>query len=149
LDTAAVVARLRRVVWIVCLLGVSACAARAPEPAPPPAQPPAQTTAAEQPSFTQTGLASWYGAAHQGHKTASGERFDQAVMTAAHMTLPLGTLVRVTSVDTGKSVKVRINDRGPHAHGRIIDLSAEAAAELNLRQDGDGPVKLEVFASDQ
>jgi rare lipoprotein A len=65
------------------------------------------------------------------------------------MTLPLGTIARVTSLDSGKTVKVRINDRGPRAHGRIIDLSAEAAAALDLHQDGVGPVKLEVFASDQ
>jgi rare lipoprotein A len=134
---------LRPIVWAACVVGLAACATRGPEPPPPP------TAAVEQPSFVQTGVASWYGAAHQGHQTTSGERFDQAVMTAAHMTLPLGTFVRVTSLNTGKSIKVRINDRGPHARGRIIDLSAEAAASLDLRQDGGGPVKLEVFASDQ
>ncbi len=139
---------MRPIVWAACLLGLAACATPVPEPAPPPSPEPS-SAGTEQPSFVETGLASWYGAAHQGRQTASGERFDQAVLTAAHMTLPLGTFVRVTSLSTGKSIKVRINDRGPHARGRIIDLSAEAAASLDLRTDGGGPVRLEVFASDQ
>lgn len=130
------------------LMSLSACATRAPEPTAPEAAPTPTVTSAA-PSFTEAGLASWYGKAQQGHKTASGEHFDQAALTAAHRTLPLGTITRVTSVDSGKSIKVRINDRGPRAHGRIIDLSAEAAAALELRGDGVGPVKLEVFAADQ
>jgi peptidoglycan lytic transglycosylase len=127
------------------LLGLAACTARAPESAAPP--PPSVTI--QQPSFTESGRASWYGTAHQGRKTASGERFDPAALTAAHRTLPLGTITRVTSLDSGKSIKVRINDRGPRTPGRIIDLSAEAAAALGLRDGGVGQVRLEVFAADQ
>jgi rare lipoprotein A len=129
------------------LLGLAACTVRAPEAAAPPPLPTSVTI--EQPSFTESGRASWYGTAHQGRKTASGERFDPAALTAAHRTLPLGTVTRVTSLDSGKSIKVRINDRGPRAPGRIIDLSAEAAAALDLRDGGGGQVRLEVFAADQ
>ena len=126
-------------------------AACAPPPAAPPAPEPAIATpqaVVEQPTFTQTGKASWYGTVHQGQRTASGERFDQKALTAAHPTLPIGTIVRVTS-ERGTTVKVRINDRGPRTRGRIIDLSAHAADVLKLRSDGVAPVTLEVFASDQ
>jgi rare lipoprotein A len=137
----------RLVILAIGLPSLAACATRAPEPAP--TAPSAPTPAAEQPSFTESGLASWYGTVHQGHKTASGERFDQHALTAAHRSLPLGTIARVTSLDSGKSIKVRINDRGPRVPDRIIDLSAEAAAALDLRREGVGQVKIEVFAADQ
>jgi rare lipoprotein A len=138
----------RRTAGLLLLLGLglSACTLH---PAPAPAPPPAPEPVVEQPSFSETGVASWYGAPHQGRKTASGERFDRTALTAAHRSLPLGTTVRVTSLESGKSVKVRINDRGPHARGRIIDLSDRAAHALGLRDDGVGRVRLEVFASDQ
>jgi rare lipoprotein A len=116
----------------------------APEPTPQ-----APATEIEQPSFTQSGLASWYGTERRGRVTASGEHFDPRGLTAAHLTLPIGTVVRVTSADTGKSIKVRINDRGPHARNRIIDLSAQAAAALDLRGEGVGAVTLAVYAADQ
>ena len=77
---------------------------------------------------TQTGLASWYGEPFHGRPTASGEIFDQTAMTAAHRTLPLRSLARVTRLDTGESVLVRINDRGPFIEVRIIDLSRSALA---------------------
>jgi len=131
---------------VIVAVGLAACAARPPEPATPP---PASSVTIQQPSFTESGRASWYGTAHQGRKTASGERFDPAALTAAHRTLPLGTVTRVTSLDSGKSIKVRINDRGPRARSRVIDLSAEAAAALDLHDDGVGQVRLEVFAADQ
>jgi rare lipoprotein A len=99
--------------------------------------------------FTETGLASWYGTSEQGRKTASGERFDRNAMTAAHRSLPFGTVVRVTSLENGRTVMVRINDRGPFVRGRIIDLSAGAAARLGIRQDGVARVKLAVYRSDQ
>ncbi len=99
--------------------------------------------------FTQTGLASWYGTSEQGRKTASGERFDRNAMTAAHPSLPFGTIVRVTSLDNGRTVKVRINDRGPFVRGRIIDLSAAAAARLGIREDGIARVRVAVYRSDQ
>jgi len=99
--------------------------------------------------FTETGLASWYGTSEQGRKTASGERFDRNAMTAAHPSLPFGTVVRVTSLDNGRTVRVRINDRGPFVHGRIIDLSAAAATRLGIREDGVARVRLAVYRSDQ
>ena len=78
-------------------------------------------------SRTTTGLASWYGEPHHGQRTANGEIFDQEALTAAHLTLPFGTIVRVTNLQTGLSVDVRINDRGPVVPGRILDLSRAAA----------------------
>lgn len=90
------------------------------------------------------GVASWYGAKFAGHRTASGERFDPGDYTAAHRTLPFGTRVRVTDAD-GDSVVVRINDRGPFAHGRVIDLSQAAAKDLGLTRAGSGKVSLAVL----
>ena len=80
----------------------------------------------------QSGEASWYAEKFQGHETANGEHFNTGAFTAAHRTLPLGSYVRVRSVATGKSVVVRINDRGPYVRGRIIDLSYAAAKALGL-----------------
>ena len=87
------------------------------------------------------GMASWYG---EPQTTASGERFDKHKLTAAHRTLPLGTRVRVTNQRNGRSVVVRINDRGPYAKGRVIDLSEAAAKILGMIEDGVVPVVLEV-----
>jgi rare lipoprotein A len=89
------------------------------------------------------GVASWYGAELAGHRTASGERFNPAELTAAHRTLPLGSQVRVTY--QGHSVVVRINDRGPFAGHRVIDLSRAAAEEIGLRRAGSGKVTLAVL----
>ncbi len=88
------------------------------------------------PALAQCGGASWYGPGFHGKKTASGERFDQNAMTAAHRTLPFGSVVTVTDQRTGKSVKVKINDRGPFHKGRIIDLSKAAATKLGFRAAG-------------
>ena len=88
------------------------------------------------------GQASWYGPGFQGHRTASGERYDQRELTAAHKTLPFGYTIRVTNKDNGKSVIVRINDRGPFVHGRIIDLSRAAAEEIGMMGSGTAPVIL-------
>jgi len=93
----------------------------------------------------ETGQASWYGKAHQGRLTASGERFDMHALTAAHRTLPFGTIVRVTHIKSGKSVTVRINDRGPFRSGRIIDLSYEAARRLGIVARGTARVELTVI----
>ncbi|MBB3035258.1 septal ring lytic transglycosylase RlpA family protein [Alteriqipengyuania lutimaris] len=95
-----------------------------------------------EPEVWRSGVASYYGAKFNGRRTASGERFDMNALTAAHKTLPFGTKVRVTNPNTGKSVVVRINDRGPYAHGREIDLSRRAATELGLIQRGHGTVEL-------
>jgi rare lipoprotein A len=92
------------------------------------------------------GTASYYGGKFHGRRTASGERFNQEALTAAHKTLPLGTKVRVTNVRTGDSVEVRINDRGPYHGGRVIDLSKGAARELGMLPAGTARVRLEVVA---
>ncbi|MVW74719.1 septal ring lytic transglycosylase RlpA family protein [Pseudomonas sp. R-22-3w-18] len=92
---------------------------------------------------TQTGKASYYGDRHHGNKTASGERFDQHALTAAHRSLPFGTRVRVTNMSNDKSVVVRINDRGPFVRGRIIDVSRAAAERLDMLRAGVVPVRLE------
>jgi len=92
------------------------------------------------------GIASWYGATHQGRKTASGEPFDMSALTAAHRSLPLGTLLSVENLANGKRVIVRITDRGPYVAGRIIDLSLAAARRLALVQRGIGRVRLSVVA---
>lgn len=94
------------------------------------------------PGHLLTGIASYY---WQGQMTATGEHFNRRDMTAAHKTLPFGTRVRVTRVDTGSSVVVRINDRGPFKPGRIIDLSERAAESLNMTVAGVAPVRLEVL----
>lgn len=103
----------------------------------------------EHATFVQDGVGSWYGRWHQGRRTANGERFNMYQLTAAHPTLPLGTVVRVTDVATGKKVKVRINDRGPYVNGRIIDLSAAAALALGISRRGIAKLQIEAFASDQ
>lgn len=94
----------------------------------------------------QTGEASWYGVPYHGRRTSSGEVYDMYQLTAAHPTLPLGTRVQVTSVETGRSVEVRINDRGPFKGGRIIDLSYAAALRLNVVGPGVIPVRVRVVA---
>ena len=116
---------------VVCFLG--ACA-----PSQPPLGPVVRPT-----GFSQIGLASWYGNAHAGRKTAGGELFDPNAMTAAHRTLPLGTKVRVTNIENGRTVTVRINDRGPIDESRIIDLSRAAADTLGFRASGIARVRLE------
>jgi len=93
--------------------------------------------------FHQRGMASWYGRQFQGNRTASGEPYDMFAMTAAHPTLPIPSYARVTSTRDGRSVIVRINDRGPFLHDRIIDLSYAAAARLGLAGAGSGEVQIE------
>lgn len=94
---------------------------------------------------TQEGLASFYGRKFQGRLTASGERYDMYRLTAAHPSLPFGTRVRVTHLENGRYVTVRINDRGPFIAGRIIDLSYRAARELGMIQQGLARVRVEVL----
>lgn len=93
-------------------------------------------------SVYQTGLASWYGEKFHGKKTASGEKYNMHELTAAHPKLPFGSLVRVRSLSSGKSVTVRINDRGPFSSNRIIDLSYAAAASLGMISKGEDPVEI-------
>jgi rare lipoprotein A len=97
--------------------------------------------------FSISGYASWYGPGFHGNTSASGEIFDENALTAAHPDLPFGTQVRVTNQDTGLSVVVRINDRGPYAGDRIIDLSAGAARVIGLMQSGVAPVRLDVLGT--
>jgi rare lipoprotein A len=92
----------------------------------------------------QEGIASWYGPGYHGKKTASGERFDQEALTAAHQYWAFGTRVKVTLLSTGRSVVVRINDRFPGHKGRIIDLSKGAARAIGLLGPGTGRVRLEI-----
>lgn len=90
--------------------------------------------------MAQCGGASWYGPGFHGKKSASGQTYNQNAMTAAHKTLPFGTVVKVVDQRTGKSVTVKINDRGPFHKGRIIDLSKAAATKLGIRDAGVGKV---------
>ena len=103
------------------------------------------------PAKTFVGLASFYGPGFHGRETANGEIFNQRAMTAAHRTLPLGTVVRVTNLENGRSVVVRINDRGPYGRnyrrGTIIDVSKGAAQRLRFIEDGLVQVKVEVLRS--
>jgi len=95
---------------------------------------------------TITGVASYYADRFHGRKTANGERFNQTAYTAAHKKLPFGTKVRVTDKKTRKSVVVTINDRGPYAKGRVIDLSRKAARELGMVKRGVAKVEIEVLS---
>jgi rare lipoprotein A len=116
-----------------------------------PREPPREEIAAARDSEprdqVQVGDATWYGGKLAGHRTASGERFDPRQMTAAHRRLPLGTWVEVTRIDTGRRVRVRINDRGPFGHeGRVIDLSRAAAETLDMRKIGVARVEIRVVS---
>ena len=91
----------------------------------------------------EVGKASWYGAGFNGQETANGERFDSTAMTAAHPSLPMGTKAEVTNLDNGKKVEVSINDRGPVAKGRVIDVSGGAAKKLDMKKNGTATVKIE------
>ncbi|MCZ8292709.1 MAG: septal ring lytic transglycosylase RlpA family protein [Hylemonella sp.] len=93
---------------------------------------------------SETGQASYYGNEFHGRKTANGELFDQAKLTAAHRTLPFGTRLKVTNTQTGKSVQVRVNDRGPFVKGRIIDLSSSAFKAIASINAGVAPVRIQV-----
>jgi rare lipoprotein A len=154
------------IVWLALLLALSFASAGCgkkrtqaklpPPPSPPPSQPtvprpkpPEPVAPAPQPEpapeWTQVGIASWYVPEPPGRKTASGEAYDRAAFTAAHRTLPLQSLVRVTNLKTNRQAIVRINDRGPFIDGRIIDLSMAAAKALDVWGPGLAQVKLEAL----
>ena len=124
----------RLLVGALALLWAGACSSR--RPARSPETPPRQV---------DEGLASWYGLEEAGRTTASGEVMAPEKLTAAHRTLPFGTLVRVTEIETGNHVEVIINDRGPFVAGRIIDLSFAAARDLGVVEKGVVPVRIEVI----
>ena len=136
----------------VVLLLFQACASAPPTPPPTPKGHPKPyrvdgTWYKPMPNakdFSQRGIASWYGKKFHGRKTSSGEVYNMYAMTAAHKTLPLGTWVRVRRPDSGKQIVVRVNDRGPFVHGRIIDLSYTGAKELNMV--GSGTARVEIVA---
>ncbi len=133
--------------------------ARVPTPPPPtpvevppvtaniPTPPSKPVPEIKPPLFTQTGKASWYGAPFHNRKAANGETYDMHALTAAHLTLPLNTVVRVTNMQSGQSVVVRITDRGPFVEDRIIDLSAAAAKAIDVWRRGVAVVKVEVLES--
>jgi rare lipoprotein A len=125
----------------------AAPAAAAPPPvtsAPATAAPPPTKAAASASGDSMEGLAAYYSDKLNGHKTASGQVLDQNALTAAHPSLPFGTKVKVTNTKNGRSVVVRINDRGPTQAGRVIDLTRAAAKQLGMAKAGTIPVKLEV-----
>jgi len=123
-------------VLLLIALAVTACSSRAK---PSPKRPAVS-------SGVQTGYATWYGGKHHGGPTASGERFDKRALTAAHRSLRMNTRVRVTNKKNGRSVVVRINDRGPFGNAsRIIDVSEKAAEVLDMIEAGVVPVRVEVL----
>ncbi len=128
---------MHRLVLTAILVLLAGCASP-----PPAATPPAAGT----PVYRAEGQASWYGQRHHGRRTASGERFDQHALTAAHRSLPFGSRVKVTHLRSQRSVVVRINDRGPYGRGRIIDLSRAAAERLGMLRSGVAPVRVERIA---
>ncbi len=120
--------------WVVVLVLVAATFAGC-----------ARTAVAPTPGHPQTGVASWYGPGFNGQPTSSGTIYDQHALTAAHQKLPLGTRARVTNLENGKSVDVLINDRGPFAKGRVIDLSYAAAHEIGMIGPGTARVRVDVL----
>lgn len=100
-------------------------------------------------SAQERGIASYYSDSFQGRKTASGEKYDKGKMTGAHKTLPFGTIVKVTRVDDGRSVKIRINDLGPYISGRIVELSGKAGEALGLYEDGLADVTVQVLGKSE
>src|SRR6202012_2201773 len=152
-----------RSAFVTGLLLTAAACTTTTTPPPPPAPPPAVTVPPsagvykigppyqvdniwyyprEQPDYDETGIASWYGPTFYGHRTANGEVYGAGDLTAAHRTLPLPVNVRVTNLDNGKSLVVRVNDRGPFAKGRIIDLSERAAELLGYKAKGTARVRV-------
>lgn len=125
---------------LATVLWLGGCATRVPSTPDAQGTPDTAQDGAESPLEIERGLASWYGERFHGRRTASGEPFDMHALTAAHKTLPFGTQVRVRHATTGQEVLVRINDRGPHVRGRIIDLSRAAAAAIGLVHTGVAPV---------
>jgi len=117
----------------VLALAAAGCASTRPSRA---------TTTPPAPGTRVVGFASWYGQRHQGRATASGEAFDMTKLTAAHRTMPFGTRLRVTNVENGRSVVVRVNDRGPWVDDRVLDVSLAAARALGMT--GDGVTKVEI-----
>ena len=98
--------------------------------------------------YEETGIASWYGSKFHGRKTANGERFDMNNLSAAHRTLPMPTIVRVVNMDNGRTLNLRVNDRGPFARGRILDVSRRAAQLLGFEKQGTARVRVNILANE-
>lgn len=130
-----------KAVLLIAVFDLATCTPDAPHK--PPQKP------MEHPFFTETGEGSRYSNRLVGRKTAAGGRFAQNGLTAAHQSLPFGTIVRVTNIQNGLSIKVSIDDRGPFVKDRVIDLSSAAAEALGIQQQGIANVKLEAFKTDQ
>jgi len=131
---------------VTVALTLAGCSGLWQPPAPRPA--PAVVRPLSQPSRTiQTGIASWYGPGFHGKRTSNGEVYNQYELTAAHPTLPLGSRVMVTNLNTDQSIEVRVNDRGPFVVGRVIDLSYAAARSIGVYGPGIAPVRIEVLSS--
>jgi len=131
-------ARSRFLLLIALLAALLAAGCRGKKRAP-------RAPAAPQPGWTETGIASWYGHPHHGRPASSGEIYDMEQLTAAHRTLPFGSIVSVTNLDNGRTVTVRINDRGPFVEGRILDLSRAAARQLGILGPGTALVRLRLL----
>ncbi len=127
---------MRRCLFLFSFLLLTACAGVG---VPPPPAPPVEV------GWEERGIASWYGDPFHGRQTASGEVYDMNAPTAAHQTLPFGTVVRIENLDNGTSTEVRINDRGPFVQGRIIDVSRRGARELGLIEPGTAEVRITVI----
>jgi rare lipoprotein A len=137
---------LRVRLWLLIALALAVALVLAACGGAPARKPPGKRTGMAEPGAVQRGMATFYGKEQHGGPTASGERFNMHKMTAAHRTLPFGTRVRVTNTRNGRSVEVRINDRGPYAgRGRIIDVSEAAARRLDMIEAGVVPVTVEVL----
>ena len=121
--------------WLVIFSFLAACSSPAPKPVYFPGYPI---------GYVERGTASWYGPGFHGNKTANGERYDMHKLTAAHRTLPLGSIAVVRSITTGKEVTVRINDRGPFAKGRVMDLSYAGARTIGMVGNGTDQIELRV-----
>jgi rare lipoprotein A len=137
---------MRRLLLVATVVGLGAgCAPRAARP-PPPRKPPPEASPAPR-GYLEEGLASYYGPGFAGRPTASGEKFNPQALTAAHRTLPFGSCLRVVDMESGRSVEVRVNDRGPFVRGRVVDVSLAAAKQLGLVEKGLSRVRLYRCAS--
>jgi rare lipoprotein A len=149
-------ARVYQLLFTAAGLALTACQPTSPPPsatvsapAPEPARIALPQTSACDEAFRQEGVATWYGRRHHGRRTANGERFDMNAMTAAHRSLPFGTQIRVTNLDTGEVAELRVNDRGPYSRGRILDVSRQAAQQLGFGgDDGKAQVRIEAIPED-
>ena len=133
-------------VTLICTLAISGCTSKDSgeySSGQGKQKPQEQGSATDKPVHKEVGEASWYGPGLQGKETSNGETFDKKDMTAAHPTLPMGTVAKVTNLENGKKVDVRINDRGPFKGDRSIDLSSAAANKIDMKKDGTTQVKIE------